>query len=490
LGEASPGRLPCPERLDQPGSSSEGIAPPFPGFTPCNLVGRLPWRTLGIEQIRDGYGEPLWYAVAAGTWALIHPTTSLTINPGTANSLPYDGAASAVVAVIIAPGPALNTLSEPGTPPSPCAKANQQTDRYAVPYVVSKFLECGNADGSNYTTAGTAPWSNDRTLSITAAEVIAAVAGAVADRLQRQVAPALDEWRSAGSVENWATSFLPYASAFSDPEINDLCGNFDVREGQPPVASSPACDTRWTNGTVTQLAGSLGSPSCGQITGNNFRCTFINLSSILLLKVRITADAPRIASSFRDAIDAGNVAIVRADTNAPVGSITAFSTSLSGSTGTGTLFMEIEFPLLAFGTQFSVTFPNVPNAAILSDPRMVWFVRNKWAAHTYYAIAPGARLGAPPPRCASPGDADCLTLNGLPASNGNTNDKRLMLVLMGPPVGSQSRPSDSPADYLESHAAGSPLFNAQTVTSTFNDRLVTCPFQHTPASGVPIIICD
>jgi hypothetical protein len=484
-GEESPGRLPCPESLSQPGiPNDEGIAAPFPGYPTCSPIGRLPWKTLGTHQLRDGHGEPLWYAVATGTWALVNSSTSLTINPGTANPLPYDGAGSAVVAVIIAPGAALNTLSDPGTPPAPCARVNQLPDRYAVPYAVAKFLECGNSAGTDYTTIGTAPWSNDRTISITASEVMDAIAAAVADRLQRQVAPALNEWRTTASVANWNSSFLPYASTFTAPAANDLCGDFGALEGQLPVSPSPACDTRWTNGTVTQLAGLLGgSPSCAQV-GGNYRCTFTNLSGLLLLKVRISADAPRIGTSLRNAITAGQIANDRG------GTVSNLSFSVSSATGTGSVAFELSLPLLAALSTVNVTFPNVPDAAILSDSRMAWFVNNNWAAYTHYAIAPGVKLGAALPRCTNPGDADCLTLNGLPASNGNSNDKRLVLTLMGRAVGSQSQPSIDPANYLESHTAGSLIFTAQRVSSTFNDRNAACPFQQTPASGGPIPVCD
>ena len=481
-GEASPGRLPCPERLDGPGTGNEGIAAPLPGYTPCDGVGRLPWKTLGVDQIRDGYAEPLWYAVATGTWALVSSATSLTINPGTANQLPYEGTANAVVAVILAPGRALNTMSEPGTPPAPCAKVNQQPTRYTVPYVVANFLECGNGNGSNYA-LGPAPWSNDRTISITAREVMAAVAGAVADRLQRQVAPALNEWRATTSAANWGSSFLPYASTFTEPATNDLCGDFNVLEGQIPVAASPACDTRWTNGTVTQVAGLLNSPNCSQAAGDRYQCTFLNASTILLLTVRIRADAPRVATSFRNALTAADI------TSTAGGTVSSLSHALSSSTGTGSVQFDVSFPLLAFGQSVTVSFPNLQRAAVLSDSRVSWFVDNNWAAYTYYMIAPGAKLGAAAPRCSNPGDADCLILNGLPAANGNTNDKRLVLTLMGHAVGTQSQPSSTLANYLESHTSGTLVFNAQTVSSAFNDRHAACPFQQTPASGVPISLC-
>ncbi|MEI6724076.1 MAG: hypothetical protein WCO67_25215, partial [Betaproteobacteria bacterium] len=48
---AIPGKFPCPEDPANPGTASEGIA-----ATSCTLpaVGRLPWRTIGIDKLTDG----------------------------------------------------------------------------------------------------------------------------------------------------------------------------------------------------------------------------------------------------------------------------------------------------------------------------------------------------------------------------------------------------------------------------------------------------
>jgi hypothetical protein len=56
-----PGYLPCPDN-DGDGSAD----------TPCStagysVIGRFPWRTLGLLPLRDGSGECLWYAVS-GTY--------------------------------------------------------------------------------------------------------------------------------------------------------------------------------------------------------------------------------------------------------------------------------------------------------------------------------------------------------------------------------------------------------------------------------------
>lgn len=59
-----PGYLPCPEMVAT--SGSEGVAA---GTIDCgsrlvSQLGRLPWRTLGLDPVKDGSGECLWYAVS------------------------------------------------------------------------------------------------------------------------------------------------------------------------------------------------------------------------------------------------------------------------------------------------------------------------------------------------------------------------------------------------------------------------------------------
>ncbi len=81
--EKNPGRFPCPEAINNVGTSSEGISAPFigtlgpppipstPSCAPVGVpvgVGRLPWRTLGIDKLLDAAGEPLWYVVSPGIW--------------------------------------------------------------------------------------------------------------------------------------------------------------------------------------------------------------------------------------------------------------------------------------------------------------------------------------------------------------------------------------------------------------------------------------
>lgn len=53
-----PGSLPCPD------TDNDGSAELLSGNNCPSYIGRLPWRTLRLPEIRDGSGELLWYALS------------------------------------------------------------------------------------------------------------------------------------------------------------------------------------------------------------------------------------------------------------------------------------------------------------------------------------------------------------------------------------------------------------------------------------------
>lgn len=102
-----PGELPCPD------TNNDGIAEVSCAL-PAQHLGRLPYKTLGLDDIRDGYGERLWYAVSNSfiNSPRIFPLNSDTI--GTITIRDSQGTVinngtdmSGAIAVIFAPGAAL-----------------------------------------------------------------------------------------------------------------------------------------------------------------------------------------------------------------------------------------------------------------------------------------------------------------------------------------------------------------------------------------------
>lgn len=100
-GAERPGELPCPD------ANNDGLK----DICAVNAVGRLPWRTLGISDLRDGDGERLWYAVSTNFKEIpkIYPLNSDTLGTislrDTVGGVLYNAAANnGLVAVIVSPG--------------------------------------------------------------------------------------------------------------------------------------------------------------------------------------------------------------------------------------------------------------------------------------------------------------------------------------------------------------------------------------------------
>ncbi len=121
-----PGSLPCPDAVTQiPGSNvpNDGIADLLAGTACPSNLGRLPWRTLGLPDLRDADGERLWYLLAPA----YQDSPARVINPGTSGQItayecpdeppaagvwpcaqPRALAATPWVAVVFAPGKILD----------------------------------------------------------------------------------------------------------------------------------------------------------------------------------------------------------------------------------------------------------------------------------------------------------------------------------------------------------------------------------------------
>ena len=103
-----PGSLPCPD------TNNDGSAELFTGTQCPSYIGRLPWRTLGLPDLRDGYGERLWYVLSNNlrddaSAQPINSDTSLTIQVYASDKVtPLTSAGNEAAAVIFSAGPVLN----------------------------------------------------------------------------------------------------------------------------------------------------------------------------------------------------------------------------------------------------------------------------------------------------------------------------------------------------------------------------------------------
>ena len=137
-GTERPGELPCPD------TNNDGIEE---GTCAAGRLGRVPWRTLGIDAPRDSSGEILWYA-PAGALRKYNSNTS-PINSNTRGNLVVRDAGGTVVIrsdavfVLLAPGAPVGNQARSTTLAS-CAATGTTVARINC---ASNYLE--SADGIN-----------------------------------------------------------------------------------------------------------------------------------------------------------------------------------------------------------------------------------------------------------------------------------------------------------------------------------------------------
>src|SRR5689334_15590187 len=122
-----PGYLPCPD-ADDDGWAESTCGSLSGHLGQADRLGRLPWKTLGLPDLRDGAGERLWYAVSTRHKGLLNCAASrecrdmspasalgtITVRGADGRAV-HDGtiadarfaAAGGAAAVVIAPGAAL-----------------------------------------------------------------------------------------------------------------------------------------------------------------------------------------------------------------------------------------------------------------------------------------------------------------------------------------------------------------------------------------------
>lgn len=195
-GTERPGNLPCP---DVDGFGSQG--------NNCDSdrvrIGRLPWKSLGLPDLRDGYGEPLWYAVSANFRK--STAAAIALNSNTPGNLTVTGStpASNVIAIVFAPGPAFGNQDRNPSTTSTCTTTGTSKKNHLCP---TNYLENGNenADTTFFTGQVTTTF-NDKLLLITSENLFPAVEMRV-----------VQEARTVLRAFYGANGFFPFANAYGD----------------------------------------------------------------------------------------------------------------------------------------------------------------------------------------------------------------------------------------------------------------------------------
>ena len=494
-----PGALPCPD-TDNNGASQLSCP------NALDRVGRLPYSTIGADDLRDASGERLWYALSSNFRKLSGTTV---INSDTQGLLTVTGTAPAsnVVAIVFAPGPPVQDSTLPPGQIQDRSPANINRP--------ASYLEGFTVGANDYTfTTNALPTDtfNDRLLVITQADLMAAVEPVVAARIERDVKPAIQAY---SAVWNNAFPFaVPFAAVTSATQ-SAYTGQVGESRGLLPITNSPTLlSWRPSSIQVQQINGGTGSLASVPPTNITWSCStptspppptqftcLVNYpgGSDDRPAIQMQAVLENAALSFPKALTYTDASMLDVDDNP----VTVYDPAFGQWSGSNPPFFYVTVDhlpaadgsgLVRFrgrlqnagtppgGTggqvRITVSVPGYMSITNSADPTMRWFIANQWYRQTYYAVSPGyAPGGVPPgatcipapgtPSCCNPlptvvPTPSCLTVNNLrpvaPASctPGNpsadpcsTVNKQALLILAGRALDGSSRPSGNVANYLE-----------------------------------------
>lgn len=204
-----PGSLPCPD------TNNDGSAENFVGSDCPSYVGYLPWRTLGLPDLRDASGERLWYVLSP---QFRDNSAAEPINSDTKGNLtvyldsPATTITTEAVAVIFAPGAATGAQNRDPGATALCPTTGTTIARNLC---AANYLE--TAGGTNNASA-TGPYIqaqatstfNDRLLVMTTSNLIPVVEIRVAREMLRILSdyrtrtPCCNNWGGTTRCYPWA----------------------------------------------------------------------------------------------------------------------------------------------------------------------------------------------------------------------------------------------------------------------------------------------
>lgn len=480
-GENRPGAFPCPEAPGYFDSTTQD------GQTAasCTLpaVGRFPWRTIGTDKLVDANGEPLWYVVASG-WA----SANTVINSDCASAssgmacatgrLSVDGVTNDVIALIIAPGPAITVSASAN-----CAAWPQVRPTTGTPDL-RNYLECQNGTSpadNTFTTTGPSGSFNDQLVTITVGDMLPALEASIASRIEREIAPALATvYTPAGWGFSGSNAIYPYPAAFANPgpgagtsSYQGMASNYDgllpfnQTQGCTVSAADPRCTNSflaWSSSGPVQSGGSgsirTGEPAypntCSWKSADVYSCVgAYNAPSVTLsLSVTVTnvamglrkLDLSKLTFTAENDFDCSPC---QGKTSIPFTSTTTLNSDGSATISVvGTPLPDISSAGWGTWATYTISFDRafIGDHALLdtADATTGWFARNEWFRLVYYAVAPSNTAARLPLERSCSTAGDCLTV-----SNVTPTSRRAVLLLAGRALNGASRPSSALADYLE-----------------------------------------
>lgn len=466
VGAGRPGDLPCPDNypLRHANSGTSGSAL----TTTCNgnAIGRLPWRTLGIRDLRDEHDERLWYAVSTNYKnnprigkLNSESNGTITIRDSTGTIIRNGTTAAAAIAVVIAPG---NSLTRQDGVVQNHIEANYNNPLHYL----DNFDSLDNSkdeDNSNFVEnsangfigglineANNSVVLNDQALTINYGDLM----------------PLLEK-RVANEVKKRLTNLggLPLAVPFSNPST---LGNNFASVKATNQGFLPAYPHYWfsvdSNSSYITYSGNV---------------NFSDVKSGFIEPGFCEQNGLQIVCSGRKKMMLGATAFWR-NVSISINGMLNVSNSLPNSNMIGSLTInDVRIPdgmIIGTGAITPTPTTEISILPTISTNFPVWLTANDWHHEVYYAVANPFVYSAPyPPVCGS-----CLSVN----YNGSvlTNVGAITLVAgrkldstLYQPITPQNRPSANLYDYYDTfnNQSGGVIYDWNRVLSkNFNDQSV------------------
>ena len=420
-----PGELPCPD-VDDDGAATPGVD--YVGSACASLIGRLPWKTLDLPDLRDDSGERLWYAVsddfhASGSVALNSDTAFRTGN--TSLTLTGKQAGTSLVALVFAPG-------APVVRDGSATLQNRSTAAAALN--AANYLDAANAEDNAdvnrvFVAADQSQSFNDRILPIQSDDIMGLVQRRAAREYAQHLRDHYDAWKNAvppaSTTFTGFKGFYPWAAPLNDPTTKQSGVN-STTNGQLPLSSASVL---WNppGGALAVCSGS---------NTTQIQCTGLFIGALIV----ITGSVRNVGSAFVDPPTAANVTV----SGITIGQQTTWT--LNPATQT------LDFTWRATILSLATITVRAPSASAWTTT--TWLDQNHWYENAFYAVSPGFALSGSN-ACGGAAPA-CVTV-------ANAADKQAVVLMAG-----RALPLASPAQ-------GTRPLTAPVVAAQFFEGLNATP---------------
>ena len=474
------GNLPCPD-TDDDGISDAG------GSTECpQYIGRLPWKTLGLPDLRDSTGERLWYTLSRNVRRY---TSVRPLNSDTTGTLNVTGTKTEnnLIAIVFSPGSNVGTQSRSTTQTTFCTTTNTTILESRC---AANYLEGSNDDPSpgaapnlNYQNANSGIDFNDQLISISHDQIFSTVE----KRIGNEIKNILNTYYAA-----WGA--YPFAAPFADPSTSNFNGQASPARynGLLPIGNNVM--PTWAGIPTVSFSSGGSYDYCelrdGSANDSRWRCRDIAISAGET--ITITGTLNNVGRGLWRPHNIGNICEVRARNSSGINVLATtvlnnvtITSSLNtngsatiafraqGKAGYGTL-QRIELrDILDYTTDIRTNSNTSDCSPTPTSPIIpTWLFNdstdgNNWHQVVYYAVAQGYAPGGDHTCTTSP----CLTVNG---QSGGSDKQAVVIMTSGALASQTDHPTGTLTDYLEDeNATPNLIYENKTRSSTFNDQVIT-----------------